>query len=253
MNGSTSFQELALQLGVDKASISRILSNLEEKRFIKIEKSLMDKRLKYISIDVLGMEAITKGDELSNQRMEQILNLGEEDTIVQIAYSLRAFRILALKDNLMKQNNRIQFERVSENYLEQALALATEVFFGEQNIPKPLIPVNDEYHPLWWCARVGEDIIGVVAAWKEDEQWHWGRFAVDHRLRGVGIGKKLAVCSLTELFSMDVNKILIEARDITVCLLKQLGCKVMGEPEEFYGEPVTPITISKSDFISACP
>lgn len=33
-------------------------------------------------------------------------------------------------------------------------------------------------------------------------------------------------------------------------ILKQLGCEILGEPIDFYGEPVTPVIIKKEDFIN---
>ncbi|MBY6790954.1 MarR family transcriptional regulator, partial [Clostridium botulinum] len=49
---------------------------------------------------------------------------------------------------------------------------------------------------------------------------------------------------------LNVEKIFIDARDVTVIILKQLGCEVLGNPIDFYGEPVTPVIIKKLDFIN---
>ncbi|APH24292.1 TPA: GNAT family N-acetyltransferase [Clostridium botulinum] len=249
-NGITPFNELAIQLGIDKASLSRILNSLKSKNFIKIEKSPTDKRMKHISLLSLGMESIINGDMEANKFINEILDLGNNTSNDNIAKSLKEFRILALKNNLIKNDSRIKIERLSSNYLDDAIRLTTEVFAYEQNIPKELIPINKDLKQIWWCARVGEDIIGVVACWQENNQWHWGRFAMDKRLRGLGIGKKIAIFSLNEMFNLDVEKVFIEARDVTVTILKQLGCEVLGEPINFYGEPVTPVIIKKLDFIN---
>ncbi len=189
-NGITPFNELAIQLGIDKASLSRILNSLKSKNFIKIEKSPTDKRMKHISLLSLGMESIINGDMEANKFINEILDLGNNTTNDNIAKSLKEFRILALKNNLIKNDSRIKIERLSSNYLDDAIRLTTEVFAYEQNIPKELIPINKNLKQIWWCARVGEDIIGVVACWQENNQWHWGRFAMDKRLRGLGIAKK---------------------------------------------------------------
>ena len=55
-----------------------------------------------------------------------------------------------------------------------------------------------------------------------------------------------------EIFDLDAEEIYIEARDVTVNMLRKFGCKVTGEAEDFYGEPVTPITINKCNFIEIC-
>lgn len=251
-NGKTPFNELLMHLGIDKASLSRIVNNLETKNYLEMKKSEIDKRMKDICILPLGMEAINDGDYKANKFINEILNLGDSDDSENIERAFRVFRILALKNNLKKNDSRILIERVSENYMEEAIKLATEVFTNEQSITSELVPVNEDLKPIWWCARVGEDIIGVTAAWKEKDKWHWGRFAVDKRLRGIGIGQKIAIFSLKEIFSFDDEEIYIEARDVTVNMLMKFGCKVIGEAEDFYGEPVTPITLNKSNFMKSC-
>ena len=251
-NGTTPFNELLTQLGIDKASLSRILNNLETKNYIEMKNSKIDKRMKAVNILPLGIEAIVEGDYKANKFINEILVLGNSDDTDNILRSFREFRILALKNNLIKNDYRITIERISENYIEDGNKLAIEVFTNEQSIPSELVPINEDLKPIWWCARVGEDVIGITAAWKEKSKWHWGRFAVDKRLRGIGIGQKIAIFSIKEIFDLGAEEIYIEARDVTVNMLRKFGCKVTGEAEDFYGEPVTPITINKCDFIEIC-
>lgn len=248
-NGKTPFNELLINLGIDKASLSRIVNNLETKNYLEMKKSETDKRMKDICILPLGMTAINDGDYKANKFINEILNLGEIDDAENIVRAFRVFRILALKNNLKRNDSRILIERISENYMNDAIKLATEVFTNEQSIPSELVPVKDNLKPIWWCARVGEDIIGVAAAWKEKDKWHWGRFAVDKRLRGIGIGQKIAIFSVKEIFNSYTEEIYIEARDATVNMLMKFGCKVIGEAEDFYGESVTPITLNKNNFM----
>jgi len=248
-NGNTPFNELLVQLGIDKASLSRTVSNLESKGFIKVEKSKTDKRMKDIDILSLGKENIINGDGEVNKVINEILAYGDEKTVSNIVKSFNEFRILSLKSNLIKNESRIKIERVSLNYMEDAIKLAVEVFTKEQSIPANLVPLKKDLEPIWWCARVGEDIVGVTAGWIENNEWHWGRYAVDKRLRGIGIGKKLAMFSLNDIFNIGAEEIYSEARDITVKMLRKLGCEIVGEPVNFYGDSVTPIIIKKSDFI----
>ncbi|MDV4150538.1 GNAT family N-acetyltransferase [Clostridium sp. AL.422] len=250
-NGETPFNELLINLGIDKASLSRIINNLETKNYLEMKKSETDKRMKEICILPLGMEAINDGDYKANKFINEILNLGDSEDTEDIIRAFRVFRILALKNNLNKNDSRILIERISENYMSEAIKLATEVFNNEQSIPVELIPVNDNLKPIWWCARVGEDIIGVTAAWQEKDKWHWGRFAVDKRLRGMGIGQKLAIFSLKEIFNSYTEEVYIEARDATVNMLMKFRCEVIGEAENFYVEPVTPIILNKSNFFAS--
>jgi DNA-binding MarR family transcriptional regulator/predicted GNAT family N-acyltransferase len=251
-NGKTPFNELLINLGIDKASLSRIVSNMEAKNYLELKKSEDDKRMKDICLLPLGLATINDGDYKANTFMNEILDLGDSEDIDNIVRAFRVFRILALKNNLRKNDSRILIEKISENYMDDAIKLATEVFAHEQGIPAESIVIDADLKPIWWCARVGEDIIGVTAAWKEKDKWHWGRFAVDKRLRGIGIGQKLAMFSLKEIFNSYTEEIYIEARDATVNMLMKFGCKIIGEAEAFYDEPVTPITLNKSDFMKRC-
>ena len=247
-NGKTPFNELLINLGIDKASLSRIVSNLEAKNYLELKRSEDDKRMKDICLLPLGLTAINDGDHKANTFMNEILGPGDSEDVDDIVRVFKVFRILALKNNLKKNDSRIFIEKVSENYMDEAIKLATEVFTNEQGIPAELVPVNGDLKPVWWCARVGEDIIGVVAAWKEKDKWHWGRFAVDKGLRGIGIGQKIAVYSLKEIFSRYTDELYIEARDVTVNMLIKFGCKVIGEAKNFYGETITPILLNKELF-----
>ena len=100
----------------------------------------------------------------------------------------------------------------------------------------------------WWCARAGEYVVGAVACWKENDQWHWGRFAVDEKFRGLGIGKQVARFSLENLFDNTTDSIVSDARDTTVAILKDFGARIIAPAEDFYGMLVTPVVLKKSDF-----
>jgi DNA-binding MarR family transcriptional regulator len=247
-NGKTPFNELLINLGIDKASLSRIISNLEAKNHLELKRSEDDKRMKDICLSPLGLKTLNDGDYKANIFINEILGLGDSEDIDNIVMAFRVFRILALKNNLKKNDSRILIEKISENYMDDAIKLATEVFSNEQKIPAESIAIDDDLKPIWWCARVGEDIIGVAAAWKENDKWKWGRFAVDKRLRGLGIGQKIATYSLNEIFSRYTDELYIEAREITVTMLKKFGCKVIGEAEDFHGETITPILLNKKMF-----
>lgn len=247
-NGKTTFNELLINLGIDKASLSRIISNLEARNFLELKKSEYDKRMKDIYLLPLGLTAINDGDIKANTFMSEILDQGDSVVIDNIVAGFRDFRILALKTHLKKNDSRIVIEKISDNYMDEALKLATEVFTVEQGIPTDLIPLDCHLKPVWWCARVGEDIVGVVAAWEKNKKWQWGRFAVDKGLRGIGIGQKLAIYSLKEIFSHYTDVLYSDARDVTVNMLMRFGCEVIGETEMFYDEPITPILLSKASF-----
>lgn len=132
--------------------------------------------------------------------------------------------------------------------MDEALRLLRDVFYGEQNIPVELHPLPDHMKPVWWIALNGKEMVGVACGWIDQGEWHWGRFAVPPRLRGFGIGKKLAAFSIHEIFELGAETIHIEARDVTVGILQKLGGKIIGAPTDFHGDPVTPMILTKQDF-----
>ncbi len=141
-------------------------------------------------------------------------------------------------------------EKLNKNSLDATYSFLETVFSKEQHIPKELIPLPfEEQH--WWCIRNQNTIIGTVAAWNDNGVWHWGRLAVNANQRGLGLGKRLAITSFQDLFNDGIEEITIDARDITVTLLKSLGGRVTGETEAFYGIPITPMILKKQDFILA--
>lgn len=148
----------------------------------------------------------------------------------------------------MADHSQITFSQVLPNEMDTVLQLERAVFACEQNIPDHLIPIPQTLRPEWWCVRISDKIVGSVAGWIEQDQWHWGRFAIDQSLRSQGIGKKLAEYSLNEIFKLDAEEIYIEARDIAARMLVQFGAEVVGEPVDFYGQPVTPIILRKGAY-----
>ena len=75
-------------------------------------------------------------------------------------------------------------------------------------------------NPVCRCAESDGKIYAATAAWKENDETHWGRFAVFPAARGRHIGTELARFSFAELFGMGVDKIYMDARDATVKILR---------------------------------
>ncbi|MGG1659774.1 GNAT family N-acetyltransferase [Brevibacillus sp. NRS-1366] len=248
-NGSTPVTELQLQLSMDKASLSRIVNGLAEKSYVIIEQSSTDKRANVIRLLPLGQIAIDEANKDANAYITQLFEVsGNCDQMAAISRSLHSFRMLALRNNLLRNPSRMTFETVKGHYLEAALDLAVRIFNEEQDIPSELVPVMESYQPIWWGARIGEDICGTAASWLDNGQWHWGRFAVNTELRGSGLGGKLAHYSLEATFQLGAEQIFLEAREATVRIVGKLGGRVVGDPFDFYGEPVFPMMISRAEF-----
>lgn len=248
-NGPTPFTELQLQLGLDKASCSRTVNALRERGYLRLVNDRSDKRAKHVELLPSGSEAIAVADRVANGTVEGLLSDCDDDAWTGIYDALRRFRLSALRTNLAANPKRVRIEPLRDAYFDSAMELAIRIFSREQHIPRRLVPVPKKMHPKWWCIRVGEDVIGVAAAWREGGQWHWGRFAVDPSFRGMGIGKKIALESIAALFSGVTDRIVVEARDITVGIIERMG-GIQTQPSfDFYGEPVTPMTLEKGAFL----
>ena len=143
----------------------------------------------------------------------------------------------------------LTLEKLDESSQSEVIDFLETIFTKEQDIPRELIPLK--HVQQWWCIRKEGSIIGTVAAWKIDGEWHWGRLAVDPKQRGLGLAKKLAAGSFQSLFDSGISEIIIDARDITVKLLSSLGGEITGPTEEFYNHPITPMIIRRHDFLKS--
>ncbi|MFW2365008.1 MAG: GNAT family N-acetyltransferase [Desulforhopalus sp.] len=250
-NGDTSFSELCKQLNVEKASLSRALNTLESKNYLILFKDPADKRQKRISLLSQGWAVLERANDNADTEVTEILDGLNKQEIDVIWRGLRLLRINAFRRNFEDRQGRIKIERLESTYHDEVMALMTDVFSTEQGIPKELIPIPENFPVHWWCARAGEYVIGAVACWKDNEQYHWGRFAVDAKFRGLGIGKQVARFSLEDLFDHITDSVVSDARDTTVAILKDFGAQIIAPAEDFYGLPVTPVSLNKSDFFSS--
>ena len=248
-NGTSGFFEVSSQLGIDKASLSRSLGSLSGKKYLKTRVHNADKRVKLIEILPRGRAAIKEADNSARKTLEDILNINDECSLGKIHEALKTLHFSSLNNNLRKNKDRIILESLRKNHFDSAMKMVEEIFSGEQNIPLELIPIDQKLEPEWWCARIGEDIAGTAAVWKEGGECHWGRFAVDSKLRGLGIGKKIAEFSIKEAFLLGNKRIIVEARDKTMEILKKIGGEKTGESFDFFGDNVTPMVIDKNKFL----
>jgi len=128
------------------------------------------------------------------------------------------------------------------------MQLQTDIFHGEQKIPCDVISLFTAKAPQCWVAELGNSIVGAAAAWKENDQIHWGRFVTDQNYRGQRIGTRLAEFSFDDLFSQQVESIYMDARETAVKIVCKMGGEIVGEAIPFYEGTVTPVVLHKTDF-----
>ena len=141
--------------------------------------------------------------------------------------------------------------RACEADMEEIWQLVGDVFEEEQGIPRALNPIPPENCPQWWCAEAEGRIVGAMAAFVEDGSWHVGRLAVSGAMRGRHIATGLMKTVAASVFDQGADCIYMEARDITVAIVKKLGGRVTGEPVLFYGERLTPAVLERGRFENA--
>ena len=143
------------------------------------------------------------------------------------------------------------FRRAYREEMPRIIAMQADVFSGEQGIPSADVDAFMAKEPICWCAEADGKLYAAAAAWKESNEVHWGRFVVFQAARGLHIGTRLARFSFSELFHEGVDKIYMDARDITVKIVCGMGGKIVGEPYKFYEGNVTPVVLTKDDFTKA--
>lgn len=246
-NGVTSFAELCLQLSMDKASLSRTLNVLAGKNYVEPVTGVKDKRQKSFQLTTAGAQCLAAADASADNEFSFVQNAMELQQAQEIINGLRALRINTFRRNAARHPQRIQIEIMRSNYLPEVTKLLMETFSQEQNIPQALILLPAELKTKCWIVRSGEYVLGTVACWQENNEWHWGRFAVNPCYRGMGIGRQLARVSLTEMLE-ETDNVIMEARDSTVRIISELGGKITGPTRDFYGMPITPMHLKKEDF-----
>ena len=142
----------------------------------------------------------------------------------------------------------LSIRRAREDELPQIIAIQTEVFCGEQEIPEELIADFLTGSPICWVAERDGRIAATLSAWTEDGEVHVGRFVVLPPLRGRRIGTRLLEHAARELFAGGVERLYAEARDSAARMLRALGGREIGAPFPFYRGNVTPMVLEKEAF-----
>ena len=142
----------------------------------------------------------------------------------------------------------ITFRKAKPEEYPRIIAMQTEVFCGEQDIPEELIGTFLEQNPNCWCAEQDGIIIGSVASWEENGEIHVGRFIVAPEYRGQKIGTRLMAYAFQELFDGGAETLFFEARDSAAAIIRSMGGQCTGEAFAFFRGNVTPMVLKKKSF-----
>ena len=145
----------------------------------------------------------------------------------------------------------IVIRKAADTDLPAIVAMQNAAFHGEQGIPEDSVEHFSQKSPVCWCAFQGETLVGTVAAWQEEGRTHVGRFVVDPNYRGHHIGRRLICTAFEDLFAEGAEELYMEARAITVKLVKSVGGRVVGETVPFFGGTITPMTLEREAYRKA--
>jgi len=138
--------------------------------------------------------------------------------------------------------------RAAAAEMAEIMEMEVAVFHGEQKIPMDLVPIPEELSPVWWCLEEDGEVVGAVAGYTENSQFHMGRFLIRPDRRGHHLGTGFLHDVFAEVFSGDTEIIYMDARDVTVHIVTSFGGEITGKPEPFYEGLCTPIVLEKKKF-----
>ncbi|MCX2745621.1 GNAT family N-acetyltransferase [Mangrovivirga sp. M17] len=144
--------------------------------------------------------------------------------------------------------NDLKLARLSPIHQKKIHTFLSSIFNVEQNIPVEMIPINSNKIYWWGIIGLNQEILGVAATWLEKDNWHWGRFSIHPKIRGRGLGRKLAMVSLIETFELDIEYVTIEAREATIALIEKFGGTICGKTTHFFSENITPMKLERKKF-----
>lgn len=144
--------------------------------------------------------------------------------------------------------NSIRFREAGPEDTGRILEIQEIVFHGEQHIPSDLLDIPEEKQPRWFVAEEAGQVIGTCAAWKEGDDTHFGRFALDPDKRGHHIGTELLKYAYDRLFADGEEVLVMECRDVSVHVISRMGGEITGEPFDLFGDPVTPMILRKENY-----
>lgn len=138
--------------------------------------------------------------------------------------------------------------RARPEEVPELMEMQTKIFSEEQGIPAELVREVTGRSPRFWCAELDGRLIGGAASWEEENGVHLGRFVVLPPLRAQHIGRQILRCAIDELFESGVERIHMEARDVTTRLVCAMGGEILGEPYPFYIGDAWTLQLEKSAY-----
>ncbi|MDO5724970.1 MAG: MarR family transcriptional regulator [Tissierellia bacterium] len=112
MHGTMIVSDLAYALNMDKGNMSKLVSTLENEKYIKKRKSKRDGRYYHVSLDAKGRRFIKNFIEQSSVIMDEFLQRYDDETLEKMFEGMDIFRgiIKDFRDDLEEEKERQKLE-----------------------------------------------------------------------------------------------------------------------------------------------
>ena len=194
-------RDLAKQLHLDPAYLSRILRRFEKQDLIRKYKSAEDTRKQAISLTVHGEAALTKLQEMSCEQLAiSLANTSKEDQ-EQLVKAMKMIERIFTGETPQPSMFTLRSHRPGDiGYIAHRHAVFYSQSYGfdvsfDAYVASGLASFVTEFDPQkdhLWIVEDDTTIVGSIAIVKADEdtaQLRW--FLVEPEARGKGLGKKL--------------------------------------------------------------
>jgi DNA-binding MarR family transcriptional regulator/GNAT superfamily N-acetyltransferase len=198
---SSTASDLAKQLALDPAYLSRILSKLEKNNLVKKEQSREDTRKQLLSLTPSGHQALSELQHRSNEQIRTFLTHVSEEDQERLVHSMETIENILKGDSNRSGMFTCRSHRPGDiGYIthRHGVLYAEEYGFDETfeaYVAAGLAKFVEQFEPAkeyLWVVEMEATIVGSVAIVKVDDniaQLRW--FLVEPSVRGRGLGKKL--------------------------------------------------------------
>ncbi|MBI9090662.1 MAG: bifunctional helix-turn-helix transcriptional regulator/GNAT family N-acetyltransferase [Desulfobacterium sp.] len=194
-------RDLAKQLHLDPAQLSRLLRRFEQQELIRKEKSSDDTRKQVLSLTSHGKSALSKLQDMSNEQIRASLADTTQEEQRRLVKAMNAIEQIFTGETPPSKMFTLRSHRPGDiGYITYRHAMFYSRTYGfdvtfDAYVASGMAAFVMQYDPQkehLWVAETDTALVGSIAIVKADEdtaQLRW--FLVESQARGRGLGKKL--------------------------------------------------------------
>lgn len=193
--------DLAKQLRMDPAYLSRILARFQKKNLIRREKSSQDTRKQVVNLTVSGQSEIHRLQDMSNRQMSSALSHAAREDQYRLVRAMDTIRQIFTGEKAESPLFTLRSHRPGDlGYITFRHAMFYSQAYGfdetfdayvATGLSKFVTHFNPEKEHLWVAEQDRETMgsIAIVDAGENTAQLRW--FLIESFARGKGLGRKL--------------------------------------------------------------